>query len=67
MLAKGNDPVFVGNIISKKDLDLNPTNNDSNIFFQYNINYTTNTFTIIVYNNINVALRCLVKLEALSI
>jgi len=67
MLAKGNNPVFVGNIISKKDLELNPTNIDSNIFFEYNINYTTNTFTIIVYNNINVALRCLVKLEALSI
>ena len=67
MATEGSNPVFVGKVISREGLELNSEKDTSGIFFEYSIDFTNNTFQITAYNNTAEDLRCLVKLEMLSI
>lgn len=67
MATDGADPVFVGKVISREGLELNSEKDSSGIFFEYLMDFSANTFKITAYNNIAQILRCLVKLEMLSV
>ena len=67
MLTKGlANPIFNGFVISKSGLDLKNNITDSTIYFQYSYDYTNKSFKISIKNGTADTLRCLIKLEILS-